>query len=732
MRDKVADVGDVTSFVGRSSETAQITRLLDRARLVTLTGPGGVGKTRLALRIAATLDQRFPDGVIPIELAELRDAELLDEVLIESLGLHRRSLESATNLLVEHLRERKILLVFDNCEHLAHGCAELLSTLLSRCATLTVLATSRQALSVRGEHVYPVPPLGPSDAHRLFTDRATAVVPGFAESGDDVAQVCERLDGLPLAIELAAARIKALTPAQLRDRLTMSMLTDRVADTTQRHRTLRDTIEWSFRLCSPSEQKLWALSTVFHGSFDLEAAEYVWGGPVLDLIEGLLDKSVLVRGDSHGIVRYRMLETLREYGREMLVGSGEEATVLRRHRDWFDQLTLSADTEALGQNQRQWYGRLRDEHANIREAIAWSLTVPGEAGVAVRMASRFEEYWVLRGALGEARDRLRRAGAAARAEHVDGPTIAFALRTEAMFAIWQADLDAARQLLIQARALAGDDEILGAQIGHAQGFLELLSLNVDGAATLISDAVATFDRHARTPEPHLLFLDGVTKSFSSDLDTARAAVQRNLDVCTHACAEFSLIGALFGQALVEVQFGDVEVASRAATTGLRLADGFGFERVAMAAYLIEALAWITHRQGDLPRAATIFGIAAGGWQDLGASPDIAVTFIHQSHRDATRKTLGSKRFDELWQRGKKMSIDHAWKYMLEPRDEPGPLTRRENEIAALVAQGKSNRDIATELVVSVRTIDTHIQHILDKLAAKSRVQIANWMNEAQM
>ncbi|MFE1591505.1 LuxR C-terminal-related transcriptional regulator [Nocardia sp. NPDC058705] len=735
IRDEVANVGDVTSFVGRRSETTEITRLFDRARSVTLTGPGGVGKTRLALRIAATLDQRFPDGVVIIELAELRDAALLEDVLIEALGLHRRSTESAMNVLVEHLRARKILLVFDNCEHLAAGCAALFAVLLNRCTTLTLLATSRQALSVRGEHVYPVPPLQPTDAHRLFTDRAAAVVPGFTESGDDVAQVCERLDGLPLAIELAAARIKALTPAQLRDRLTMSMLTDHVADTTPRHRTLRDTIEWSFRLCAPSEQNLWALSTVFHGSFDLEAAEYVCGsaagGPVLDLIEGLLDKSVLVRGDSNGIVRYRMLETLREYGREKLIGSGEESTALRRHRDWFDRLSAQADAEAVSPRQREWYGRLRDEHANIREAIAWSLTVPGEAGVAVRMAARSEEYWVMRGSLGEARDRLRRACAAARAEDVDGAAIAFALRTEAMFAIWQSDLVAARELLTEARALAGTDEILGAQIGHTEGFLELLLMNVDGAATLISDAVATFDRHARLPEPHLLFLDGVIKSYSSGLATARAAVQRNLDVCTGARAEFSLIGALFGQALVEVQFGDVEVALRAATTGLRMAEGFRFERVAMAAYLVEALAWIAHQQGDLTRAATVFGIAATGWQDLGASPDIAVNFIHQHRRDTTRKALGSKRFDELWLRGKDMSIAEAWKFMLEPRDEPGPLTRRENEIAALVAQGKSNRDIAAELVVSVRTVDTHIQHILDKLAAKSRVQIANWMNETR-
>jgi len=325
--------GEATSYVGRERELVDVARSLTEARLVTLTGPGGVGKTRLALRVLWAAEEgavglRFPDGAVFVSLAELRDPALVPGAVAGALGRHALSARPAMEIVIEHLRARTMLLVLDNCEHLLDACAELVHAVLTACPDVAVLATSRQSLGVDGEHVWLVPPLEVPhrelgtmasvfgyDSVRLFAERAQAVVPSFEVTEQNLPAVVEltrRLEGLPLAIELAAARIRSLSPAQIAARLSRRLPTLTLGARTapQRQQTLRATIDWTYELCTEAERLVWARASVFAGSFELEAAEYVCGGDgitVLDALDGLLDKSVLMRVELGGTLGYRML-----------------------------------------------------------------------------------------------------------------------------------------------------------------------------------------------------------------------------------------------------------------------------------------------------------------------------------------------------------------------------------------------------------------------------------------
>ncbi len=341
---------DVTSFVGRRRELSEARRLLGDARLLTLAGAGGVGKTRLALRLAAEVRRTFPDGVWLADLAPVQDGELVPQTVIAALGLQDHSTRLPVETLLEYLAGKRLLLVLDNCEHVLDACAVLATKLLSQAEALRILATSRQLLSVEGEQVMEVPPLSVPDldwlsaagsltgyeAVRLFAERAAAVVPGFAvtaSNGAVVARLCQGLDGMPLAIELAAVRLRVLSAEQILERLDdrYRLLTGGSRTGLERHQTLRAAIEWSYDLCSPQEQILWGRLSVFSGGFDLEAAEQVCAGEdiaqedVFELVTGLLDKSVLAREEHGSRVRYRLLETIRQYGQTHLTESGQES-----------------------------------------------------------------------------------------------------------------------------------------------------------------------------------------------------------------------------------------------------------------------------------------------------------------------------------------------------------------------------------------------------------------------
>src|ERR1700722_11350932 len=422
---------DVSGFVGRSGELAQLAGLLDSARLVTVTGPGGVGKTRLALRAAAEADRA--DGSCLVELSGLTDPELLTDTVALRLGLRRAhaadALDAVLDAVLDELRGRKLLLVLDTCEHMVGACARFAATMLSQTSDVKILATSRQPLHVPGEEVVRLGPLSvpgteavgtvaeAGDAVELFTQRAAAAVNGFTLSPADLPhaiRLCRRLDGIPLAIELAAVRVRALAGGELAARIDtgLAAVIGTRRGVTSRHQTLRAAIDWSYGLCTVAEKAAWRRLSVFAGTFDLAgASSVVAGGEVPaeqaeEAIRGLVDKSVAL---SVGAGRYRLLDSVREYGAARLTEAGEDAECQERHLARYLSLTSEFSHRLTADGQRDRLGRLRAEHTNIRRALEYGLTgargaadddaVPPRARAAARLAAALFPYWVMSGSI---------------------------------------------------------------------------------------------------------------------------------------------------------------------------------------------------------------------------------------------------------------------------------------------------------------------------------------------
>jgi predicted ATPase len=411
---------------------SEVKNALSAARLVTLTGIGGVGKTRLALRIASEVRADFPDGVWLVELGELRDESLLVDVVTATLGVRDQSARPSPEVLIEFLNSRQLLLVLDNCEQVVDAAAKLAETLLRSCPEIRILATSREALGIVGETVEPLAPLpcpetyseptpleSGDDAVALFAERAAAAVPGFqltTENAATIAQICSRLDGLSLAIELAAARLRAMSPEQILDRLSdrFTLLTRGSRRAPTRQQTLAWSIGWSYDLCTPDEQQLWGRLSVFAGSFELQAAEEICGFNMAaeefdDLVSLLVDKSILLRTEAQGVVRLRLLDTLRDYGRERLEQTGEHPQLRRRHCDWYRRFAHDAEAEWFSARQGQGLDRIRRELSNLREALDFSIFEGGQE--ALDFVADLSQFWFLRGPFNEAPRWLdRRAG----------------------------------------------------------------------------------------------------------------------------------------------------------------------------------------------------------------------------------------------------------------------------------------------------------------------------------
>jgi predicted ATPase len=406
----------LTSFVGREKETAEVQDLLLAKRLVTFTGPGGIGKTSLAREVAAGLEAAFVDGMALVELAALNDGELVPHAIAAIVGVYEQPGEPLLTTLVRALGTSQRLLVLDNCEHLVEACAQVVEPLLQACPHLRILVTSREPLRVGAEVVWRVPTLALPDDHaqpldamarseavRLFVERATAVRPGFALSADNagmVAEICRRLDGIPLAIELAAARVSALTPEQIARHLNdrFRLLTTGSRTATPRHQTLRALLDWSHDLLTEPERVVFRRLSVFAGGWSLEAAEAVCAGAgideleVLDLLTQLLAKSLVQVEQQAGEERFRLLETLRQYGQDRLVDSAEVAVVRDRHRDWFLHLAERVKPELIGPDQVVWLDRLEREHDNFRAALGW-VVKQGPAELGLRLGGALWQLW---------------------------------------------------------------------------------------------------------------------------------------------------------------------------------------------------------------------------------------------------------------------------------------------------------------------------------------------------
>ncbi|SMD27466.1 ATP-binding protein [Kibdelosporangium aridum] len=761
---------EVTSFVDRRREIAEVKRFLSTSRLLTLTGVGGVGKTRLAVRAAAGVRRAFPDGVWLVELAALQDRTLLEQTVADTVGLHDRSARSPREVVVDHLRDKQLLLVLDNCEHLVDRCAGLAVELLAAAPGLRILATSRHALRTPGEHILAVPPLPVPDperpsqpgklvgneAIRLFAERATAVAPGFAVTADNhptLARICRRLDGLPLAIELAAARLRVLTLEQILHRLDdrFRLLCTGSRTVLPRHQTLRAVVDWSYQLCSPPEQALWGRVSVFIGGFDLDAVEAVCAGDgidraqVLELVTGLVDKSSLTRHDqNHGPqARYQLLDTIRHYGRDTLRTAGKEAALRRRHQDYYLDLAERGEAEWFGPTQLEVAARTRSEHANLRLALEFSLSTPGESHNGLRLATTLYFYWGGCGFVAEGRHWLDRALAL---NTEPSRARATALWINAHLAVLQGDLLAATAMVEECRAWAqgrGEMTTLAYAICIG-GTVAWFSGDLPRAQALLEDALARFEAlgelNGTVIRGYLALI--VVAVFQGDPARAVALGEHARALSDRYGEQWARAYTLYGLSLAEWRRGDVAQANRYAKESLR--GTRVFNDTLGTALLVERLAWIAGTAGEGERAAVLLGAAHQIWHLVGGrlllgSPHYLAAY--DACEQQARRTLGDRAFQAAFARGADLDLEQAVAYALGEKPEPATpasaatdtaqtlLTRREQQVAALVADGLSNKDIAARLVIAQRTAEGHVENILAKLGFTTRTQLATWVIE---
>ncbi|EOD64510.1 ATP-binding protein [Amycolatopsis vancoresmycina] len=739
---------ELTSFVGRRQELGEAKRLLSAARLVTLTGAGGVGKTRLALRVAADVRRAFPDGVWLVELADLGDPRLVPNAVATAFGLRGTSDQAAG--LAEHLENRQLLLVLDNCEHVADECATLVAKLLAGAGGLRVLATSRHTLHVEGEHILHVEPLpvpaadtgaGPAEAVTLFAERAAAVAPGFALTPGNraaVNRICRRLEGIPLAIELAAVRVRVLSVDQVLERLDdrLGLLTSAPQGARPRRRTLEAAIGWSFELCTRAEQRLWAQASVFPGGFDLDAAEHVCApaeAGTLDVVTGLVDKSVLSRrnGTFGRHAWYRMLETVREYGSARLAEAGDEAEVRARQAGYYADLARRYRAEGFGPEQTEWVGRLRREHTNLRAVLEHCLADPGRAAQALDIAASLWNFWYGGGLVPEGCAHLRRGlelcGERTLVRARGLYAMAFlAIQTGAPHAELLAELDELAEELGDARLRAGHAECAGMATffaGDLAGGAALLERALAGYRTA-GDALLVFDT---------LVLLAAARFFLGDSRGA-AAAEEALALADRHGAQWSRGYALWAVAIHRWRAGE----PAAAADLLREAIALRLPDRTLLAFLVEALAWCHSAQGAHDRVARLLGGAASAWRLSGARVGETNPYqgVDEQCAALARKALGDEAFDAAFAEAAASGLDEIVRGALGERPPaapaagaapPGGLTRRQREIAELVARGMSNKDIAAALVLSGRTVEGHVENILVRLGLTSRTQVASWL-----
>ncbi|MHC5699890.1 ATP-binding protein [Streptomyces tirandamycinicus] len=752
---------DTTSFVGRRRELERARLLLTRTRLLTLTGPGGMGKSRLARRLAVQLQRSYPQGVWLVDLAPVEAEHTVVPAVLEALSVDQGIARSPLTALVEHLKAKRLLIVLDNCEHLLRPCTALAATLLAAAPDLQLLTTSRHALGMDAETLLTIPSLtapdpdaatrtgeepGPSEALRLFADRAAAVLGESTLSTADsraAARICHRLEGIPLAIELAASRLRVLSCEQILDRLDdrFRLLAGRSPAVPPRRRTLLATLDWSYDLCSPSERQLWARLSVFSGHFDLEAVEAVCSADdlpredILDVLAGLADKSVLLREADGNRVRYSMLDTLRRYGHLRLGEAGQLPTIQRRHRDYYHRLVLKAEEEWFTSEQTSWLIGLQRERTNLRIAMSYCLGHPSEVQIGLEMAASLWSHRLGAGGLAEERQWLARALAS---DDSPTPARAKALWADGWLALLCGETAAARVRVSECSMLA---ESLGDSApAHAAQLAGLAALFEDDFAKAVAHLEDSLVRYRTLGDLGAawttLFLLSLTCCLSAD-SRATFLAQEALAMCEAHGAQWSRSYALWTLGLQHWLTGDTRQAVGLLRESLRTSHP-SYNRLAVAQSL-EVLVWI---RGDshAEEAATLLGAAQNAWETVGATlPGVGRLLHHRTNCEAQlRATLGDDLFTACLRTGSALTTQQAVERALghtpprtnAPADRrPAALTPREYDVAQLLGQGMSDKQIAARLVISPRTAQGHVQRILRKLGLTSRAQVAAWIRE---
>jgi non-specific serine/threonine protein kinase len=762
----------LTPFLGRERDIEAIDQLLSTARLLTLTGPGGIGKTRLALRVAEELTPHFADGVAFVPLAAVTAASLIPAAIAEKLGVREHGGRPISDRLVAALRDQQLLLVLDNFEHVLPA-GPFVADLLASCARLTILVTSRTTLRLSGEHRFPVPPMGlpepaatataaaahRADAVQLFVARAQAAQPGFALTDDNasaIAAICRRLDGLPLAIELAAARSSVLPPQALRDRLErrLPLLTGGPRDAPHRLRTMHDAIAWSYDFLSPDAQALFRRLAVCAGGWTLEAAEVIGrigDSPAIDVLavlSSLVEHSLVQpqegadRGPDPGTPRFAMLETIREFALERLLESGEQGLAQAAHAAYFTAFAERYYPYRIGPGEHidDRLGRVEVEHPNLRAALT-RMADDGDAEGVLQLAGALVVFWYLRGHFREARRWLE----------------------------WALAHTAEIPTTLRSRALAGLGYMVWFQGHHAQAAV------LAEAGLAIAEQIGDKDLAARA-----LHMLGLVAEFQCRWDQAGLYMERALDLWRELGMMPEVAMVLNGLSVVAYGLGDAGLSGRRAEESLALTRALG--HAFGSAIALPGLARLARDRGDDRRATVAFQESLHLWASIGDretivqplaglaelasvhdQPETAATLVgaidalaqeagdfilercmrfagDNGDRAAARAcaALGEGRFADLRAAGRALSLEEAIAVAATvtipvrrttPFPAASPLTAREHDVLRLVAAGQTDREIADALFLSLRTVNTHVAHILAKLDVATRRAAAMWARE---